>query len=159
MSSISRSNASIPSGNGFFITIASPADKVFTQATLDAYSGSITLENLGSVVNVTSGNATTGAKALNTPLIGGTPAGGVSAEISVEFGVGKIVKDLGKTLYLQQNGQNVIIYKYVTIVNNVTGEGAYPTAASGGVDSDNGFYLPVWSADSTLLVPVVRTGY
>jgi hypothetical protein len=157
MSSVSRSNAAIPLGNGFFITINSPINKVFTQATLDAYSGAITVENLGSVVNVTSGNATTGAKALNTALIAAN--GGVSTAISGQFGANKIVKDLGKTLYLQQNGQNVIIYKYVTIVFNVTGEGAYPTASVSGEDSDNGFYLPVWSADSTLLVPVVRTGY
>ena len=157
MSSIPRSNASIPSGSGFFLTSADASGVVFNLADIAAYSGAIVFENLGSVLNVTSGNATTGAKALITALQTSTT---VSAVLKSNINAAnKIVRDLGKTLYVQQNGQNVRIFKYVTVVANVTGEGALPTATSGGVNSDNGFFIPVWSADGTGLVPVVRTGY
>jgi hypothetical protein len=122
-----------------------------------------TVENLGSVLNVTSGTAATagGAYALTAAL---ATAAGTNASINVggtTIGVGKILRDLGKTLYVQQDGQNVQIFKLVSYVNNVTGEGAYPTAQTGGVNNLNGFYIPVWSADGSTsrMVAVARTGY
>ena len=161
MSSIPRSNASIPSGSGFFLTRADASALVFNLADIAAYPGTIVFENLGSVLNVTSGTAATttsgGAKELITYLQANTTVSSVlKGNINA---ANKIVRDLGKTLYVQQNGQNVVILKYVTVVANVTGEGALPTATSGGVNSDNGFFIPVWSADGSGLVPVVRTGY
>jgi hypothetical protein len=161
MTSVNRVYTAIPSGNGFFITIDDPTGKVFNRAAIDAYSGDVLFENLGSVLNVTSGTAATttsgGAKELISDLQANE--GNISLQIKARLVANGIVRDLGKTLYVQQNGQNVQIFKYVTVVYNVTGEGAFPTANVNGVDSDNGFYIPIWSADGTGLVPVARTGY
>jgi hypothetical protein len=161
MTSVERSYSTIPAGSGFFITLADASDKVFNLADIAAYSGAIVFEDLGSVLNVTSGTAATtssgGAKELVTYLQDNTTVSTVLSDTVDE--ANKIVRDLGKTLYVQQNGQNVQIFRYVTAVSNVTGEGALPTASVSGVNSDNGFFIPVWSADGTGLVPVARTGF
>jgi hypothetical protein len=173
MSSVSRSLKSIPSATGFFNVIAAfnissgGSYKAFTDNEIaNNITSTYTVENLGSVLNVTSGTAsdptaTGGAYALTAAL-----ASSAQANTSINVGaatvaVGKILRDLGKTLYVQQNGQNVQIFKLVSYVNNVTGEGAYPTAQTGGVDNLNGFYIPVWSADGSTsrMVSVARTGY
>ena len=108
-------------------------------------------------MNVTSGNATTGAAALVTALHATTT---VPTNVSdLVNAANKIVRDMGKTLYLQQNGQNVQIFKYVTVVNNLTGEGAFPVDATNGENDDNGFFVCVWAADGTSFVPLARTGY
>lgn len=169
MTSVERSYSTIPAGSGFFTVIGTItlANSAFTPNEIENnITTSYTVENLGSVLNVTSGTATDptaagGAYALTAAL---ATAAGTNASINVggaTIAAGKLLRDLGKTLYVQQDGNNVQIFKLVSYVNNVTGEGAYPTGSTNGVNNLNGFYIPIWSADGSTsrMVAVARTGY
>ena len=161
MSSVARSKASTPSGSGFFTvvgttTLSALAFTPYEIENLTGFTG--TVQNLGSVLNVTSGaapnTATVGVAALLTNLAAAADTNNRYFPATVS--TGNILRDMGKTLYVQWNGANVVIFKYVTVVNNVTGEGINPSSTS-----DNGFYLPIWAADpsANTVAKVARTGY
>lgn len=161
MSSVARSLNSIPSGNGFFTVVGTTtlADLAFTSYEIENLSGFTgTVQNLGSVLNVTSGAAPNTADVGVSALLSNLAAAAVTNESYYPATVttGKILRDMGKTLYVQWNGANVVIFKYVTVVNNVTGEGINPSSTS-----DNGFYLPIWAANpsANTVAKVARTGY
>ena len=125
MSSVPRSSRSIDSnvqffvavGNVFGITVADLNDDIAGAA------DGLILGNLGSVLN------TNGFTVTTTQLADS----------------GNLLRDMGKTLYVQDNGKNIEIYKLVQAVN---------------ADFEDAFYALVWeAAGTTNAVTLVRTGY
>jgi len=178
MTSVERSYKTIPSENAFFTVVSAlyldnfaftPAELATASGTFTTNAHTYTVQNLGSVINVTSpATAATGVYGLTADLaVAADAANTIYVNGSNLIAVGSILRDLGKTLYVQQNGVNVQIFKYVAYVNNVTGEGAFPTASSNGENLSCGFYLPVWSADGSFtagdnyskMVMIARTGF
>jgi hypothetical protein len=145
MTSVERSFKNIASDSAFFMNISaiSPSTIGFTAADL-ADNESVNAQKLGSVINVTEGTAIQ----YTSTIIGGgssAPAGAVAA--------GSLFRDMGKTLYVQQESSNVQIFKYVQLVNGLQSEGVSTIGAS------TSFYLPVWQADGNSAAKLVRTGY
>ena len=178
MTSVERSYSTIPAGSGFYTVVATlylnkvaftPTELAAVGGTFTTNSHTYTVQNLGSVLNVTSpATAATGVYGLTEDLaVAADTANTIYVASNNQIAAGSILRDLGKTLYVQQNGANVQIFKYVAYVNNVTGEGAFPTASSNGENLSCGFYLPVWSADGSYtsgnnyshMVSIARTGY
>jgi len=125
MSSVPRSSRSIDSNVQFFVALGDVYGITVADLNGDiagAAAGEI-LGNLGSVLN-TNGFTVSTAKLADS---------------------GNLLRDMGKTLYVQDNGVNVEIYKLVQLVNG---------------DFEDAFYALVWEAAGTNdVVQLVRTGY
>ena len=149
MSSVERSYSAINSSNGFLVNVASltPRTLGFTVASLDSalIANAATVQDLGTVANVISGTAATfiAAVQLGKTDVSNTPASAGA----------NLYRDMGKTLYVQENGKNVLIYKLVQLVSGAASEGiASPQVAS--------YYLPVWAAAGAgSTASLARTGY
>jgi len=126
MSSVPRSSRGINSNVQFFVALGAvdgvTVDNVNAEIAALSAAGDL-LGNLGSVINVN------GLFTPNTTL---------NAAAS-----GDLLRDMGKTLYVQDNNVNVEIYKLVQLVNGPNGDV---------------FYALVWAANGNG-VQLVRTGY
>ena len=125
MSSVPRSSRSIDSNVQFFVAVGNVNGITVADLNDDiagAGDGEI-LGNLGSVLN------TNGFSVTTTQLASS----------------GDLLRDMGKTLYVQDNGKNIEIYKLVQAVN---------------ANFEDAFYALVWqAAGTTSAVTLVRTGF
>ena len=143
---------SINAENAYLMNLSTfaPSTIGFTAADLSntAVNTTYKTQQLGSVVNVTSGLATNFTSTITTsntiPLIS-APAG-------------TLFRDMGKTLYVQQGTSNVQIFKYVQLVNGLGSEGVSTIGGANSGSFTPCFYLPVWSAAGTSVAKLVRTG-
>ena len=147
MTSVERSYKNIASDTAFFMNISTlfPSTIGFTAADL-ADRATSNAQALGSVINITTGTAI----GYTSTIIG---AGSTAPRVVVA--AGSLFRDMGKTLYVQQESSNVQIFKYVQLVNGLQSEGVST------VTTLQSFYLPVWAAEGTTtsVAKLVRTGY
>ena len=145
MTSVERSYKKIASDTAFLMNISSlcPSTIGFSAADL-ADNATSNAQALGSVINVTTGTALQ----YTSTIIG---AGSTAPRVVVA--AGSLFRDMGKTLYVQQESSNVQIFKYVQLVNGLQSEGVST------VTTNQSFYLPVWSANGASTAKLVRTGF
>ena len=141
MSSVSRGPSQLPSNVAYFIAVSvnnGNSTKAFYPSQLakalkddnEVY----VLSSTGSVINTSNAEAFVNS---------------ISSCSAPTWDEGSQLRDLGKTLYIQQNLNNAYIYKLVQYVSG---------ANTGGVPTSGAFWALVWSAEGED-VSLVRTGY
>ena len=148
MSSVSRAPSQLPSNVAYFVTLcdnSGNSTKAFypwqLAKALKSDNGEYVLSSTGSVINTSNADEFVES---------------IPSDCLPRWSEGVQLRDLGKTLYIEENFQNVYIYK---LVQNVDGEhtGGVPTNREHGTKT---FWALVWAADGDDDdVCLVRTGY
>jgi len=137
MSSIERSYRAIDSNVKFFICVSNVSNIGFTVSDLESkiLEQASFVEWLGSVVNATGISASSFVSSISP---------------SIDISGGELLRDMGKTLYIQDNATNYSIYKLVQQVDG---------AESEGVPNNSTFNVPNWNASGSNIANLARTGY
>lgn len=142
MSSVSRAPGQLSSTVAYLVAVVANTgerERAFYPSQLAgavADNDGLLLSNVGSVLNTSNASDF---------------IGNVSSCSLPTWGVGDQLRDLGKTLYVEENFMNAYIYK---LVQKVDGENTGGVPTNGRV-----FWALVWAAKDNNLVNLVRSGY
>ena len=152
MSSVNRSYRQIDSNVKFFMCFNTVAAVGFTPTSLQTavddavYAGDI--QDLGSIINATEETAKDFIDDVYT-----------AQSVAIAATTGNLYQDMGKTLYIQENGKNVLICKLVSRVDGTVANEGIPANVMA-VPPTQPYYLPVWSAKTSIKVAnLARTGF